>query len=198
MAVPGIKKIAIIGNFVVFTTTLLMALLGDNTALFPMKIRTVSRRYPNKLKADPKTFDIWNFIYTFQALWIFYTLTLVVKKEADDIIPLRCFFLYSFARICSTTYRMILSRDLSVFGPFICLLLSATALNMCLLFLLKSANAEQSTGVVGYNKFDVWCTRVFVPNAIVFYSMWQDIASTLSFDKVNLFKYTLVWRFFGN
>lgn len=187
MAVPDTKKMAIIGNFVVFTTTLLMALLGDETALYPMKIRKVSRRYPNKLKADPRTFDIWNFIYTFQALWIFYTLTLIVRKEADDIIPLRCFFLYSFARICSTTYRIILSRDLSVFGPFICLLMSATALNMCLLFLLKSANADENTGVVavGYNKFDVWCTRVFVPNAIVFYSMWQDIASTLSFDKVN-------------
>ena len=162
-----------------------MALLGDESKIYPKKISSVSRKYPTDLKASPSTFKIWNAIYTFQCAWILYTLTLVFRKDAVEIIPIRCYVFYSFARICSTVWRLVVSRDLSTVAPFILLSMAATSLNLCLLFVLKSANDDRlELQKERYNRFDVWCTRVFVPNAIVFYSMWQDIATCLSFNKV--------------
>ena len=184
MPVSLANKVGICCNAVVFITTLLMALLGDESKLFPKKINAVSRRYPTDLKVSPSTFRIWNAIYTFQCAWILYTLTLVFRKDAIEIIPTRCYVLYSFARICSTVWRLVISRDLSTLAPFLLLLTAATSLNICLLFVLKGANNE-SLDRIANNRFDVWCTRVFVPNAIVFYSMWQDIATSLSFNKVS-------------
>ena len=178
------NKIAICCNAVVFAVTLLMALLGDETKLYPKKINAVSRKYPTDLKASRSTFKIWNAIYTFQCAWILYTITLVFRKDSTEIIPIKCYVLYSFARICSTVWRLVVSRDLSTVAPFLLLLTAATSLNICLLFVLKGANDEKLDRIT-CNRFDLWCTRVFVPNAIVFYSMWQDIATCLSFNKVN-------------
>ena len=183
MAVSLANKVAICCNAVVFLVTLLMALLGDESKLFPNKINAVSRKYPTNLKASPSTFKIWNAIYTFQCAWILYTLTLVFRKDAMEIIPIKSYILYSFARVCSTVWRLVISRDLSTVAPFLLLLTAATSLNLCLLFVLTGANDEKLENVT-YNRFDVWCSRIFVPNAIVFYSMWQDIATCLSFNKV--------------
>lgn len=187
MAVSLLNKAAIVCNAVVFTVTLLMALLGDRTALYPNRINAVARRYPSDLKASRSTFKIWNAIYTFQCAWILYTLTLVFRRDAEEIIPVRCYMLFSFARICSTVWRLVVSRDLSTVAPFILLATAATSLNLCLLFLLGSVNGGRFKGNSStYNRFDVWCTRIFVPNAMVFYSMWQDIATCLSLNKVRL------------
>jgi len=180
------NKIAICCNAVVFAVTLLMALLGDETKLYPKKISAVSRKYPTDLKASRSTFKIWNAIYTFQCAWILYTITLVFRKDATEIIPVKCYVLYSFARICSTVWRLVVSRDLSTVAPFLLLLTAATSLNICLLYVLKGANDEKLDRIT-CNRFDLWCTRVFVPNAIVFYSMWQDIATCLSFNKMLIY-----------
>ncbi|XP_065060135.1 uncharacterized protein LOC135687493 [Rhopilema esculentum] len=186
MAISPLKKVAITVNSVIFFVTMLMALVGYDTALYPTSVAKATQKYPTDLDAPDSA--IWYTIYFFQCCWILYTLTLVFRQDAEDIIPLRCFVLYSFARVCSVVWRLIWSRDLSTVAPFVIILVTASTLNFCLLFVLKSANAECYNNSEGnYNKKDVWCTRVFVPNAIVFYSMWQDMSTCFSLNRMLIY-----------
>lgn len=179
MAAPASKKPFIFVNLIVFVG--LLAINGYSSVrspLFPRSIGNVSNEFPTDITPSSSTFGIWGFIYAFQTAWIIYSLTLLCRKDAPDILPATFYVSFSASSVLTAVWIVAWVRE----DFKLCLaLLFATVISL--------AGSVVSSSI-GLHKFlnneknpveiDVWCTRILIQNGIIFYNTWVLIATCIN------------------
>lgn len=183
MALSMVKKSLIVVNFLFFVALLAFNGLSNiKSPLFPRNIGNVSREYPTQITPTGATFAIWGFIYLFQSAWIVYSLTLLFRSNAADILPAKFYIYFMFSSVCTVCWLLVWVRE---------------ELNLSLAFLVAAVISlactvgEASIGLHDYlkqfpsatakpNTADVWCVRLLVQNGIMFYAGWVTLATCIN------------------
>ena len=179
MALPTGKKPLILVNLAAFIGLLaLNGLSNVKSPLFPRSIGNVSSEYPTEITPSGATFAIWGFIYAFQTAWIIYSLTLLCRKDAPDILPVAFYVFFIISCICNIVWVIVWVRE--QFGLALGLLFGTVV----------SLAGSVTTSSIGLHKYlqkqqkpvevDVWCTRILIQNGIIFYNAWVTIATCIN------------------
>ena len=168
----------------------LLALTGYSnikSPLFPRSISNISAEFPTDITPSSSTFAIWGVIYALQTIWIIYSLTLVCRKDAADILPATFYVLYIISCVCNVLWIVTWVREKFV-------------LSFCLLFVitasLAGSVAAASAGLLKYLKsakipvdVDVLCVRILIQNGIIFYTAWVTIATCINLVVMLTYKF---------
>ena len=142
----------------------------------------VSDENPVEISPAGSTFTIWAFIYMYQLAMIIYTLTLMCRKTAADILPIGFYISYSLASVFNLSWLLVWSRG-NISLAFVFIILIAVSLEAALFFSYSSLNKYIESlpqDKVILNVADVWCIRVLCQNGVVFYNTWVSIANCLN------------------
>ena len=179
MAVPTMKKPFILISLAAFVGLLVISGLSNvESSLFPRTIGNVSHEHLTEITPSDSTFAIWGFIYAFQTAWIIYSLTLLCRKDAADILPVAFYIFFITSCICNVFWAVFWVRE--EFG-----------LSLGILFgTIISLVGSMTTSSIGLHKYlqnqqkpveaDVWCTRILIQNGIIFYNAWVAIETGMN------------------
>ena len=177
------KKALITINFAVFIALLALSYISTSpSSLFPRTQANVSHEYPTEITPSDGTFAIWGFIFFFQMAWLIYSITLNIRAEPGDILPVKFFSYYILSSACNISWLFAWARV--QFGMSLALVFGV-ALTLVLSYIHGSAGLykylKEFPGKKGKpNLFDVWCTRILVQNGVIFYATWVSIATCLN------------------
>ena len=189
MSVSKVKSAVIISNLLFFVLTLCIELFAEGTILLPNKLSKIQSKYPTDLSATSSTYTIWIFVYICQFAWMLYTLTLVIRKHAADIIPVQSYVFFSLSRLCCFIWRCCESYDSNIVVQFLFLATATLCQEAALYFIYTRLfwyteqlllNPEE----LAKRRTDVWCVRLMAVNGIMFYAAWLNIVTFLYFAKV--------------
>ena len=135
----------------------------------------VSNKFYIEITPAGWAFSIWGLIYLWQAAWIIYSLTLLCRKTATDVISPVLLVVYAVASVVNIAWLIVWSRELiqvsSVLLFTISFLLYGTLARSYM-----SVNMETFT----VSKTDFILTQVLVNNGLALYTTWCTIASLLN------------------
>lgn len=135
----------------------------------------VSAKFYIEITPAGWAFSIWGLIYIWQGAWIIYSLTLLCRKDAPDVISPVLLVIYSLASVVNASWIVTWSHEWIQICAFllfsIAFLLYAT---------LAKSFATVNLGTKGVPKGDFIATQVLVHNGIALYATWCTIASLLN------------------
>jgi len=179
MVVQPAKKPLIIINLVAYIgLQALTAFSGIKSPLFPRSIANVSAEFPTEITPSSATFAIWGVIYAIQAIWIIYTLTLLCRKDAPDILPAIFYVFYIISCFCNVFWIATWVREMFIissgllFAITVSLAGSVATASIALQKYLKNTKVPVES--------DVLCTRILIQNGIIFYTAWVTIATCIN------------------
>lgn len=182
--------------------------------LYESDTGTISDLYDTKITPAGWTFTIWAFIYIWQIVHVVYSLTLLCRRGANGqylyVSPghmhYSFYIVYMINNIFNIGWIFVFDRSANnpdmLYGAMILLWLITFTIYVCGVIVCKylsNAGAVlESTG----NVKDIWFTRLFVLNGLVFYGTWCTIASLLNFSIVLQYKagvdnYVCAWLCLG-
>jgi len=136
----------------------------------------VSDKYNTEITPAGWAFSIWGVIYTWQTLWIIYSLTLICRPQVPNV--LNWFFHVLF--ICSCVFNsawIVIWQRLHVSAASV--ILFAIAFNLYGL-LATSYYRFNKLYSANFPKIDFIATQALVHNGIAFYATWCTVASLLN------------------
>lgn len=136
----------------------------------------VSDRYSTQITPAGWAFSIWGVIYTWQTLWLIYSLTLICRPRAPDV--LNWFFHALFIVSCGfNSAWIVIWQRLHVSAASV--ILFAIAFNLYGL-LFTSYYRFNKLYNANFPKIDFYATQALVHNGIAFYATWCTVASLLN------------------
>ena len=120
-------------------------------------------------------FSIWGLIYTWQASWIIYSLTLLCRSDNFQVISPVLLFIFTLTSVVNVTWSVLWSR---------LMIQSCSILLFAISFLLYGALTKSFMTVnvttKTVSKRDFILTQVLVNNGLGMYATWTTIASLLN------------------
>ncbi len=181
MAVAALKSFAIIFNFLAFIATIIFNKEANTiSTLFPRRTGEVSRRFNTEVTPAAATFAIWGLIYLFQLAWIVYSISLLFRPSAADILPTSFYVCYMLSCVFNVTWLIVWAREMIGLALAIIALITLS-LMMCLVLAYTSLyDYLQTTPIESQMQTDVWYIRFLVQNGLIFYTAWVTIATCIS------------------
>ena len=174
---------AIAFNSLTFVTTLVFNQQSSKVSwIFPRKTGAVSDKYPTDITPAGGTFAIWGVIYFLQIAWIIYSISLIFRPTAANILPVCFYLIYSLTCMLNVAWLIVWARQMFT-AAFIIIVLFALALYACLFLAYTSLDkylTQFAAGSQATISKDVWCIRFLVQNGIIFYAAWVSIASCIN------------------
>eukprot|EP01084_Bolivina_argentea_P200630 343062_1 len=146
----------------------------------------VARKYELMITPSDWAFAIWAFIYTWQGLWMLYTLYLSFKHDMHSIVLGRLFYIsfiisniFNALTVIAWCYECIIVAGIS-------LLLATIALILCF---VVSSHYIMVQEIPYWLSDQVQCVLIaLVLNGIAMYTQWLVIASCLDLGVILCFK----------
>ena len=191
MAVELAKKALILITLAAYIgLQVLTAYSNIKSPLFPRSISNISAEFPTEITPSSSTFAIWGVIYAIQTVWIIYSLTLLCRKDAADILPAIFYMFFIVSCICNVLWiitwvreKFVLSLGL-LFGITVSLAGSVATASIGLYKYLKNVKVPVEA--------DVLCIRILIQNGIIFYTAWVTIATCINLVVTLTYKFGLV------
>lgn len=120
-------------------------------------------------------FSIWGLIYSWQAAWIIYSLTLLCRNYAPKVISPILLVLFSLASISNGSWVVVWSHEWIQICSFLLF-----AISFFLYGTLATSYSTLNLGTKGVNNKDFIATQILVNNGIALYATWCTIASLLN------------------
>lgn len=131
------------------------------------------------------TFSIWGFIYTWQAVWLIYSLTTICRRKVGTylylmpVFPSILFLAYIVTNISNVAWLFAWDRmKVAVALPLIAL--TPFSLYVCLYFSLKRLYDNLDYLTRNGLTLDIWLIRMLVQNGMAFYAAWVTVATLLN------------------
>lgn len=166
------------------------AVISHIAGIFKNTTGNISREYETQITPSGRTFAIWGVIYTYQLLWIIYTMTLLCRKSAGGFLyysppflPFSFYFTYWLNLACNVSWLILWDRQyLSVTVPVLVattiFLISSVAISM-------SGLAAYADDLIHQNHArELTWVRGLIHNGIGMYAMWTVVASHVNLSVV--------------
>ena len=135
----------------------------------------VSSKFYLEITPAGWAFSIWGLIYIWQAAWIIYSLTLLCRKDAPNVISPVLLVIYSLASAVNASWVVVWSHEWIQICAFLLF-----SISFFLYATLAKSYATVNLATKGVNKTDFIVTQVLVHNGIALYATWCTIASLLN------------------
>ena len=167
----GLAVVAFGANIIVSAFAVLNE--GNGNLGFSTTINNVTSRYPTAVDSDEWSYVVWGVLYTWQALWLIYGLSFLVRPKAVRTIPLFTYFFFMLACFFNITWYYLFGNVI-ILGSFPFIILSPVAL------IIAAAGSIWKTYTVTYrleqnNGGELWATRVLVHNGLVLFAVWMSV-----------------------
>lgn len=197
MATHSALKIALIVltllAFVVVAAVNALAATSDGGGVFLNNTGTISNIFYLEVTPAGWTFSIWGFIYTWQALWLVYTLSTICRRKVGTylylmpVYPTMLFISYIFNNIFNVAWLFAWDRmKLAIALPLIAL--TPFTLYVCLFFSFRTLYNNLDYLTRNGLTVDIWLIRLLIQNGIAFYAAWVTIATLLNLGVVLTYK----------
>ena len=158
--------------------------------IFQNSTGTVSDSYYTDITPAGWTFSLWAVIYTWQLLFIGYSLSTICRRTSYGYLyvnpahqPITIFIIYTFNLLTNIAWLLLWDHFYPQYG-LIFLPLTAFSLYICLA--LSCHKLYHVTPVLRREEqqVDIWLTRIFSQNGLGIYAAWTTIATLLNLDIV--------------
>ncbi|XP_031558048.1 uncharacterized protein LOC116294562 [Actinia tenebrosa] len=136
----------------------------------------VSDKYSTEITPAGWAFSIWGVIYTWQMLWILYSLSLICRPHAPDVLNWLFHVLFICTCVFNSTWIIIWQR-MKITGASI--VLFCIAFNLYGLLALSYYRFNKLYDAT-CSKIDFYAIQALVHNGIAFYATWTTVASLLN------------------
>ena len=164
--------------------------LGSADGIFQSSQRNQSIKYYLEITPAGWTFSIWGVIYTFQALWVLYSLVNLFRKTPQGpaylrpvILPPSLFICYLLASGCNIAWLFLNDRD-QIQAALAVLFLQSAALVLAMVVTYRSLEKSSPELVSQGRAVDIWLVRGLVHNGLAIYATWTSIATLLNLAMV--------------
>lgn len=159
---------------------------GPKSGIFVSTPSNQSAKYYLEITPAGWTFSIWGVIYTWQALWLVYSIVNLFRKTAQGpayinppVLPPSLFVLYILANFCNIAWLFLFDRD-QIEASFVVLFFTALSLILALVATYRSLDWCSTQLVDQGRTFDIWLVRGLVHNGLGIYATWTSIATLLN------------------
>lgn len=160
---------------------------GPNSGIFVSTPGNQSDKYYLEITPAGWTFSIWGFIYTWQALWVLYSVVNLFRTTPQSsptylnplVLPPSLFVLFVLANCSNVAWLFLFDRS-HIQAAFVALLLIAVFLVLALVVTYRSLDWCSSQLVDQGRTVDVWLVRGLVHNGLGIYATWTSIATLLN------------------
>ena len=149
-------------------------------------IGNVSDHYYLQVTPAGYTFAIWGLIYFWQAAWIIYTWSFVIRPHKIPTVPAGFLWMYAVANVFPPIWTVLWCKFLPIWS-----LPALMATPFIQYFALAIAHKYFTNNLRLFGQADVALTRILVHNGVAFYTTWVSIAWQLNLGVVLQF-YLLV------
>lgn len=176
------QAVAIVVNVILFALVLFINACASNVDgplnwLFGnLSTGEVSDKYYLEITPAGWAFSIWGLIYTWQLLWIIYSLSLICRKNVPEVLSPLFFLFYMLANVCNVSWIVLFSWEKIQICAFV---LFATLFCLCAT-LAVSYWRMNKLHTDQFPKFDFWAIQILVNNGIALYATWCTVASLLN------------------
>ena len=134
-----------------------------------------SRKFYIEITPASWAFSIWGLIYIWQGAWIIYSLTLLCRKDAPNVISPVLLVVYSLASVANASWIVVWSHEWIQICSFLLF-----AISFFLYGTLATSYKTVNLGTKGIPKRDFIAMQVLVNNGVAVYATWCTIASLLN------------------
>lgn len=136
----------------------------------------VSDKYSTDITPAGWAFTIWSVIYTWQTLWLLYSLSMICRPRAPDVLN----WLFHVVFICScvfnSTWIIIWQRMMITASSLVLFAIAFTLYGLLALSYYRFNKLYD----VNCPKIDFYAIQALVHNGIAFYATWCTVASLLN------------------
>ncbi|KAK3772734.1 hypothetical protein RRG08_013427 [Elysia crispata] len=137
------------------------------------------------------TFSIWGFIYTWQALWIIYSVVNICRKGSGgkpaysnpEFIPAVLLALAATTSCLGIAWLISFDR-LELEVAFVALILYSLGMYASLVFSYRALDRASPYLVQQWRTMEIWLTRGLVHNGLAIQGTWVSVATLLNFAMV--------------
>jgi len=159
---------------------------GPDGTLFLNKTGDLSRTYYVEITPAGWTFSIWGFIYTWEALWIVYSLVNICRKGPNGpaysdpvFIPASLFVAYSIGSCLNATWLLTFDRQELEAAMVTLILYSFLFYGMLALSYITLDRASPQLVEQGRTQ-EIWLTRGLLHNGLAMQATWVSVATLLN------------------
>ena len=134
-----------------------------------------SRKFYIEITPAGWAFSIWGLIYIWQGAWIIYSLTLLCRKDAPNVISPVLLVIYALASVVNASWIVVWSHEWIQISSFLLF-----SISFFLYATLTKSFMTVNLGTKGIPKGYFIATQVLVNNGIALYATWCTIASLLN------------------
>lgn len=143
---------------------------------------------------------IWYLIYIWQAVWLLYGLTTILRKSSDDYFykypPIMHWLIYTNLTIsnllCICCTYVINSRIYMLSTVYYILIY--ISLNIALVLSLLQLHDYQRELYYTEKYADVWLLRILIQNGLALYSTWSFIMVLLNFNLILIYEFNFNFK----
>jgi len=188
----------VLGNFVMFLVACVFNTLSAlaesfDSGVFVSTTKNSSDTFLLEITPAGWTFSIWGFIYTFQAIWLLYSLsTLCIKTQEGHLynepalLPPALFIFYSLNLCCNISWLILFDRQYIDASLGVSAGMALTAY-ICIGVTMHSVSKHAWELISQGMGHHLYLTIAFVINGIATYAAWVTIATLLNLAMVLIY-----------
>lgn len=163
------------------------ALASSDTDIYQSNTGDISDKYYIEITPSGWVFSIWGVIYTWQAVWIVYSIVNLFRKSEKGpyytfpvLLPVPYFVIYLVNLVLNIGWMLSFDREIMELALAILFSMCVT-LYACLFYSYRNLDRGIDVLITQERKSDVWLTRFLVQNGLSIYATWCTIATLLNF-----------------
>ena len=121
-------------------------------------------------------FSIWGLIYSWQAAWIIYSLSLLCRSNAPDVLSLGYFSFFILSCVANGSWIVVWSWEMIQVSAFLLFSISFLLYGTMASSYLKLRSLDKTANTTR----DFWAVQVLVNNGFALYATWCTVASLLN------------------
>ena len=164
------------------------------TAIFESSTGAISRKYEVGITPAGWTFSIWGIIYTWEALWILYTLINLCRRvdngrayNSPILLPVAFFAVFMLNMGLNLTWIFVFDHEY-IEVAFVTLFFISVTLYICMGISYKYLDDNKDVLTKTGRKKDIWLIRILVQNGLGIYATWTTIATLLNMAMVMIYR----------
>jgi len=158
---------------------------GTSIGWFVNSTGDISDKYYVEITPAGWTFSIWAFIYTYQALFLLYTLITICRRNKNGyvyrnpaVITPVMLALYAINLILNITWLFLFDRQYLPAAVVVSAFLPTT---LCIILFMNHRLVDQhGYDLRQYKRADLVAIRAIIQNGLAFYATWVTIATLLN------------------
>ncbi|RUS75542.1 hypothetical protein EGW08_016692, partial [Elysia chlorotica] len=164
---------------------------GPDGTIFKNKTAVLSRHFYTAITPAGWTFSIWGIIYTWQALWVVYSVINIFRKTPDgdpvysspEFLPPALFVLSALTSCLGVAWLITFDR-LEVEAAFVMLVLYSCGMYAALAVSYRALDRASPYLAQQGRTTDIWLTRGLVQNGLAIQGTWVSVATLLNLAMV--------------